>query len=132
MDDAQLKAALTGASTLTPASSKCPKWAPITIQLLNQLLGELKPKDPPDASIHGAITTIFYTTSHAGKFTVPTLNAFDPKIHITLANISEKIDKNGYKVTAYQLPKCTTNSEEVSCATQDGPANPKENLNNHL
>lgn len=134
MEDMQLKAALTGATTFAPPTSKRPKRAPITIQILDQILENLDPNNHLDAAISSAITTIFYTTSRSGEFTVPTLSSFDPNIYISRANVSEKTDRNGHKVIAFQLPKtkCSANGEEVSCAAQDGPSDPKRNLDNHL
>lgn len=134
MDDSQLKAALTGAGNLAPVTSKRAKRAPITVQLLVQLLEHLDRDVPLDAAIRSAITTIFYTAARSGEFTVPSLTAFNSKLHITPADVSTKEDRHGHKVTAYQLPrtKCSASGEEVSCASQDGPSYPKANLDNHI
>lgn len=134
MDDSQLKAALTGASNLAPPTSKRAKRLPITVQLLVQLLEHLDPNVPLDAAIRSCITTVFYTAARLGEFTVPSLTAFDSKLHITPADVSEKEDRHKHKVTAYQLPKTKSSAvgEEVSCASQEGPSDPNENLQNHL
>lgn len=134
MDDAQMKAALTGAGKLAPLLSKCAKRSPIMVQLPIQFLDHLDPEVPLDATIHGCIMTVFYTTAPSGEFTVPSLTAFNSELHITPANVSEKEDHHRHKVTAYQLPKTKSSAsgEEVSCASQEGPSDPKGNLQNHL
>ena len=88
MDNLQLKVALMGASNLAPPTLKRSKRSPITVQLLAQLLEHLDLNIPLDTAIRSCITMVFYTAAQLGEFTVPSLTAFDSKLHITPANVS--------------------------------------------
>ena len=134
MDEAQIKATLTGAANLAPPlHPNAPNVQPFTVGLITCILARLDPNDPLDAAIGSCLTTTFYTIARSGEFTVPALNAFDPKLHITRAGIYQCQDHNGLEVTAFKLPKtkCSSDGEEVFWATQDGPTDPQSALDNH-
>ena len=97
MDNLQLKAALMGTANAAPATSRQPKHSPITVQLLTQLLEHLDPNNPLDAAIHSAITTIFYTATHSGELTIPSLTTFTNTLHITLQMYLRKRTKMATK-----------------------------------
>ena len=51
MDDLQVKAALTGAAVLAPLMSKCPKRAPVMVDLMERICSKLDLSDLLDATI---------------------------------------------------------------------------------
>jgi hypothetical protein len=134
MDDLQVKAALTGAAVLAPATSKHPKRAPVTVALMEKIFHKLNLADHLDAAVAGCLATTFYSVSRTGEFTVPALNAFDPALHVKPSDISTKTDRNDLEVTVFHLPrtKCSTVGEDVFWSRQDGITDPKASLENHL
>jgi hypothetical protein len=81
------------------------------------------------------LTTTFYSIARLGELTVSAIKDFDPKKHITRANISDTTDHNGLMVTKFHLPrtKCSPiEGEDTYWAVQVGPTNPKEALENHF
>ncbi|KAF8961375.1 hypothetical protein BDZ97DRAFT_1610807, partial [Flammula alnicola] len=67
VDDTRLSAALTAAERVEPESS------------LNLAL-------PLDAAVFACLTTTFWSCSCLGEFTVPSLKAFKPSIHVKPSN----------------------------------------------
>jgi hypothetical protein len=70
-----------------------------------------------------------------GEFTVSTIRDFNPKKHITRANMSDTTNHNGLMVTKFHLPrtKCSPiEGEDTYWAVQDSPTNPKEALENNF
>jgi hypothetical protein len=134
MDDNQVKAALTGAANLTPASSKRPKRGPVTVNLMERVIGKLNLLNPLDAAVAACLSTTFYSVSRTGEFTLPSLNAFDPTMHVKPSDISHKKDRNNLEVTVLSLPKtkCSATGEEVYWSAQRGVSDPRTNLENHL
>jgi hypothetical protein len=134
MDDAQVKAALTGATNLAPPSSKRPKRAPFTVTLIEKLLTALDMSTPLDAAVAACLTTTFYTVARTGEFTVPAINKFDPTIHIKRSDIRRGEDRHGFQVTVFAIPrtKCSHNGEDVYWAIQEGISNPDAALRNHF
>lgn len=53
MDDAQVKAALAGAANLAPLTSKHPKKALVTVNLMECIFQRLDSSDPLDAVVMG-------------------------------------------------------------------------------
>ena len=92
MNNLQVKAALTGATVLAPLTSKCPKRAPVTVELIGRICSMLDLMNPLDAAVASCFTTTFYSVSRTGEFTVPTLTAFDPKQHVKPSDISVRRD----------------------------------------
>ena len=134
MDDTQVKAALTGVAILAPPTSKHPKRALITVGLMECIFGRLDLTDPLDAVVAGHFSTIFHSVACTGKFTLTTLNAFDPLQHVKPSDISNRTDSNNLEVTVFHLPrtKCAPEGEDVFWSHQDGVTDPKTALNNHL
>ena len=134
MDDTQVKAALTGVAILAPPTSKHPKRALITVGLMECIFGRLDLTDPLDAVVAGHFSTIFHSVACTGKFTLTTLNAFDPLQHVKPSDISNRTDSNNLEVTVFHLPrtKCAPEGEDVFWLHQDGVTDPKAALNNHL
>ena len=127
MDNLQVKAALTGAAVLAPPTSKRPKRAPVTVDLMERICSKLNLSDPLDATIASCLTMTFYSVSRTGEFTVLMLTAFDPTRHIKPSDISVKRDHNDLEVTVFHLPKtkCATEGEDVFWSRQDGITDPK-------
>jgi hypothetical protein len=134
MDDAQVHAALTGATSLAPPSSKRPKREPFTTTLIEVLFSKLDPLDPLDASVRSCLSNSFFTLVRGGEFTVPSLDGFDPAIHIKRSDVREKQDRHGHLVTQFTLPrtKCSKDGEDVYCAAQPSTVNPIAELNNQF
>jgi hypothetical protein len=88
MNDAKIKATLTGATILAPPTSKRPKRAPVTIHMMEQIFNKLNLEDPLDAAVGSCFSTTFYTVARTGEFTVLSLNAFDPSLHVKPSDVS--------------------------------------------
>jgi hypothetical protein len=134
MDDAQVRATLTGAANLAPPSSKRPKRVPFTVPLIELILNNLDHSDPLDAAVAACLTTTFHTAACTGEFTVSALNKFDPTIHIKRSDIRNGEDRHGMKVTVFAIPrtKCSPNGEDVYWAVQQGLSDPDSALKNHF
>jgi hypothetical protein len=134
MNDAEVKATLTGAANLAPPTSKRPKRVPITVGLMERIFAKLNPEDPFDAAVAGCFSTTFYSVSRTGEFTVSSLNAFDPSIHVKPSDVSNRVDRNNLEVTVFHLPKtkCADEGEDVFWSEQNGITDPKANFHNHI
>ena len=98
------------------------------------ILHKLDPSDPLDAAVVSCFSTTFYSVSCTGEFTVPALNAFDPKLHVKPSDISIRRDCNNLEVTVFHLPKtkCESEGEDVFWSQQEGITDPKATLKNHF
>jgi len=91
-----------------------------------------------DAAVFACLTTMFFTITRLDEFTVKNLTSFNIKAHIKITDIQWNIeDRSGNKVTTFHLPQTKIvpkekGSETVFWAHQEGPANPKAALLNHL
>jgi hypothetical protein len=132
MDDAQVKAALAGATNLASPSFKRPKCKPFTIALIEWIPTALDTTKPLNAAVAAGLTTTFYTIARTGEFTVPAIDKFDPAIHVKHSNIQQQTDHHGLEVTVFALPrtKCSLHGEDW--AIQDGTMDPNTHLKNHL
>lgn len=131
----ELKAILEGAKSVAPESSKLPKRAPFTPNIISSIREHLNLSDPLDAAVYACITTTFYCIARLGEFTVKTVKSFDPQKHVSRRNISESTDRHGNPVTKFHLPSTKTapkEGEDTYWAAQDGPTDPKAALMNHL
>lgn len=119
---------------LAPASSKRPPRLPYTPSYITSLLAHLDLKNPLDAAAYACLTTCFFSCARLGEFTVPKLNGFNPSIHISLAHVSDEIDRKGLAVKRFKLPftKTSPTGEEVFWSTQLGPCDPRAAFENHL
>ncbi|KAG2029159.1 hypothetical protein BDR03DRAFT_1096313 [Suillus americanus] len=90
--------------------------------------------NPLDASVFACLTTIFYATARVGEFTVPRLNAFDPKLHVSLDCVKDMRDRQNLTTKNFHLPrtKSAPEGEGVHWAKQAGLSDPEEAFLNHL
>ncbi|KAF8141015.1 hypothetical protein K438DRAFT_1878853 [Mycena galopus ATCC 62051] len=133
VDGHELEALLSGATHLTPATSKRKKRLPYTVDLIVKIRRHLDLDLPLHASVYSCLTTTFWAAGRVGEFTVKTLTAFDPTKHVKPADVADTVDRNGLKMTEFSLPvtKSAPEGEKASWAEQDGDADPKTALNNH-
>jgi hypothetical protein len=98
------------------------------------LFSKLDANDPLDASVRSCLAVSFFTLVRGGEFTVPSLNSFDPEIHIKRSDVSTTTDRHNLPVTVFRIPhtKCSKDGEDVYCAAQPEPINPISELDNHL
>ncbi|KAJ7820876.1 hypothetical protein B0H14DRAFT_2832963 [Mycena olivaceomarginata] len=134
VDGHELEALLSGATRLTPATSKRKKRLPYTVDLIVKIRRHLDLDIPLHASVYSCLTTTFWAAGRVGEFTVKTLTAFDPMKHVKPADVADTVDRNGLKMTEFNLPvtKSAPEGEKASWAKQGGDADPKTALNNHL
>ena len=130
----EITAALDGAAVLAPPSSKRPRRAPFTVELLVQLRSGLDLNSPLDAAIFACLTTSFWSMARLGEFTVPSLKSFDIAKHITRGRIREDFDRRGRRVRVFALPwtKVAPTGEDVYWSKQDGMTDPSDALDNHF
>jgi hypothetical protein len=98
--------------------------------MMEQIFTKLNLKDPLDTAVGSCFSTTFYTVACTGKFTVPSLNAFDPSLHVKPSDVSTQVDRNNLEVTVFHLPKtkCAAQGEDVFWSEQNGTTDPKASL----
>jgi hypothetical protein len=128
MVPAELKAAL------TPPTSRRPKRNPITVQFLVDARSRLNLALPFDAAFYACLTTTFYSLACLGEFTVPTLQAFHPDLHVKPSDMTIRTDRNGLHVTVFHLPvtKMSRQGEDVYWSTQPGQSDPEAAIAHHF
>ncbi|KAJ7939663.1 hypothetical protein B0H13DRAFT_2226260 [Mycena leptocephala] len=134
MNEAELEALLRAANRLTPASSKRQARMPYTVEILCQLRRFFDLTNFCDAAVWSCLTTLFWSTSRGGEFTVKSLTSFDPAIHVKPSDVSEVSDRNDLEQTNFFLPrtKSAPQGENAYWAEQIGPSDPKSAFANHL
>ncbi|KAG2345618.1 hypothetical protein BDR05DRAFT_974959 [Suillus weaverae] len=134
LNDMEIDALLKASISLTPASTKRSKREPYTINMIVAIHEQLNLSHPLDAAVFACLTTSFFATARAGKFTIPCLDAFNPAIHMKPSNVSDTHDRQNLHMKTFFLPrmKSAPEGEEVSWAKQTGPADPEEAFANHL
>ncbi|KDQ50950.1 hypothetical protein JAAARDRAFT_89117, partial [Jaapia argillacea MUCL 33604] len=134
MNLTEMKAALDGAAILAPPSSKRPKRKPFTPEFILSLRSALDLSKSLDAAVYACLTTTFWCAARLGEFTLPTLKAFDPEIHVTRSNMRYGEDRHGLRVTVFALPftKASKTGEDVYWARQEGLCDPQAALANHF
>ncbi|KAJ7447175.1 hypothetical protein FB451DRAFT_780703 [Mycena latifolia] len=134
MNKPELEALLRAADRLTPSSSKRQARMPYTVEILCLLRPFFDLTKPLDAAVWSCLTTLFWSTSRGGEFTVKTLTSFDPAIHVKPSDVSRVADRNGLEQTNFALPrtKSAPHGENVYWAKQNGPSDPEAALANHL
>jgi len=135
MDKNSLDAIVKGATKHAPETSKRKQRQPYTVEFISTLREGLDLAIPLDAAVYACLTTTFYGSARLGEFTVPSLNGFNPRKHITLANVAwDKEDRQGFKVTQFFVPqtKTSANGETVYWATQEGVTDPDAAIKNHI
>ena len=80
MDMAELSTLLKAADKATPPSSRRSKRTPFTIDFILTIRNNLDLSTPLHAAVFACLTTIFYTASQVGEFTVPNLKAFSSQM----------------------------------------------------
>ncbi|EIW74856.1 hypothetical protein CONPUDRAFT_159627 [Coniophora puteana RWD-64-598 SS2] len=100
----ELKAILDGAAHFAPASSTRPRRAPFTTAVLDRVKNALDLTTPLDAAVFACITTIFYSVSRVGEFTVRNVATFNPRVHITRADVQTQTVDDGSTATVFRLP----------------------------
>jgi len=109
VDQDQLKAALDGAITLAPRSSRRTKRAPFTVKNILDIQSHLNSSLPLDAAVLACLTSTFYSLSRLGEFTVKTITGFDGSQHVKRSDvIMDAEDRNGLQVTKIHLPRTKT------------------------
>lgn len=80
------------------------------------------------------MTTTFYVAACLGEFTIPTLKAFDPAIHVKPSDIHIDYDHNSLKSTVFHLPrtKAALNGKDVAWSAQHSVTDPEAALSNHI
>ncbi|KAJ6521485.1 hypothetical protein DFH09DRAFT_1331197 [Mycena vulgaris] len=104
----ELEALFKAADCLTPSSSKRQARMPYTTEILCQLQPHFNLTKPLDAAVWSCLTTLFWSTSRGGEFTVKTLTSFNPAVH--------------------SAPQ----GESVYWAQQNGLTDPRAALANHI
>lgn len=135
LEKAKMDTMLRAADKLTPSSSKKMKRCPYTLGFISAVRQHLNLEDPLDAAVFACLATCFYASARLGKFTVRTLQSFNPNSHITIRNLSYEQDCNNLKVTVLHLPRTKMagiEGEDVFWASQDGDTDPTTALQNHL
>lgn len=120
--------ALSGAAKLAPPSSKHPKRAPFTVELISRICSVLDMSKPLHAAIFVCLTTSFFTIACTGEFTVPSLASVhnNPSAHVKVRDIRYDQDWNNFKVVVFGLPctKMSATGEDVYWAVQSGLVDP--------
>ncbi|KAF8965396.1 hypothetical protein BDZ97DRAFT_1658909 [Flammula alnicola] len=132
LDETRLKAALTAAERVAPPSSKRAKRPPLLLETLSEIHARLDLTLPLDAAVFACLTTTFWAAARLGEFTVPSLKAFDPTIHVKPSDVS--VSTSGPPVTTIHVPwtkVAKEAGEDVHWAPQD-VCDPDAALKNHL
>ena len=133
MKDDELKTMLKATERLTPTTSKRKKRLPFTPEFMSAIRRNLMLDSPLDAAVFACLTTCFYAAARLGEFTVRRLDAFDPTLHVSPANLSNAAGRDGDEVTVLHLPRTKTNAEgeDVYWAKQHGDTDPVSALEHH-
>ncbi len=138
IDELHIHTMLKGARKVTPEAAKLPKQQPLLVEDIVAVHTQLDLTQPLDMAVFTCLTTTFFTIARLGKFTVKNLTSFNIEAHIKIMDIQWNVeDRSGNKVTTFHLPQTKIvpkekGSETVFWAHQEGPANPKAALLNHL
>jgi len=138
IDDLHIHTMLKGARKSTPEALKLPKRLPLLVDDIVAIRAHLNLTQPLDAAVFACLTTTFFTAARLGEFTVKNLSSFDAETHIKLADVQHNVkDRSGNKVTTFHIPQTKIvpkekGGETVFWAQQDGPADPRAALANHL
>ena len=128
LNDPEVEALLKAADKLTPASSKRKKRRPYTTDFIIAIRNNLNLDSPLDAAVYSCLTSTFYGAARVCEFTVRTLDAFDPTIHVKPSDVSTKRDRNGLEVTNFRIPrtKSSADGEDIFWARQNGLTDPQK------
>ena len=134
MNAPEMKATLNGATILASPSSKRPKCCPLTVDVITNIASRMDLSKPLNAPVYACLTTTFFSAAHLSEFTLPSLKAFNPTLHIKHTDINLTQDCHGFKVTVFHLPhtKCSIDREDIYWAAQSGIIDPEAALTNHF
>lgn len=136
VSDDVLSTAFKAALRLEPPTSSRDLRDPVTIESMMVVATHLDMNSPLDATVWACMTTVFWSVSRLGEFTVEKISAFDAQRHIKRSNVQIDVDAgcDGLKVTSFFIPgtKASVRGETTQWATQDGPCDPRSTLLNHF
>ncbi|KAI0040595.1 hypothetical protein FA95DRAFT_1460584, partial [Auriscalpium vulgare] len=135
IDSKRYDVAMRSARAETTGAHRRPARDPYTVDALAALLPHFDLADPLDAAVWACATTLFYSISRTGEFTVKAVTQFNPKKNITAAQVTPETDRLGREVTSFKLPSTKTHphtGETVQWARQTGPSDPEAALRNHI
>ena len=114
-------AILKGTHKLIPLSTKCPKWAPLSIHILEKFHAVININDPRDVAIFTCMVTSFFCIACFGEFTIPAIFKYNPTRYIAHSSYTLTMNHQGLPVMHFMLPITRTalNSEETHCALQE-------------
>ena len=90
---------------------------------------------PLDVAVFTCLTSAFWSTVRLGKLTMQNLTTFNSANHIKRSDLSERVDRNGFKTITIHVPKTKVSltwGEDLYWARQDGPSDPESPLQRHL
>lgn len=130
----EVRVLMRAAAKTTPASSKKPKRAPVTISIITAIHANLDPENPLHTAVYACLTAAFYATARLGEMTVPNLEAFNPSLHPTRDCLETIVDRTGIATTILHLPKTKTSQtgEDVHWTGQEGLSDPVAAMDKHL
>ncbi len=135
LDDTRLNAALVAAERVAPPSLKRPERPPLLLATMEEIGRRLDLSRPLDAAVYACLTTTFWSASRLGEFTLPSLSTkFDPKVHVSPADVSFRVSVGGLPTTKIHLPSTKVapeHGEDVHWAPQDR-CDPDAAFKNHL
>ena len=134
IDKPKLEALMKAADKLTPPSSRRKKWRPYTINFMLAIWRNIDLAMPLGASVFMCLSTCFFATGRVGEFTVQRLDAFDPNLHVSRAQVRYDQDQEGQQVTVLHVPhtKAAPQGEDICWARKEGPMDPDSALAHHL
>lgn len=137
INSTELQTLFASAAKNQPSESAKELRPPCTVEDITAIREKLNLKDPFDAAVFACLTTTFWAVARLGEFTVPRLDAFDPKIHVKRSNMNTNVtDRHGNIVTTIFIPwtkAAKSRGEELNWATQPQTrADPEEAMRNHL
>jgi hypothetical protein len=119
------------ADKLIPPSSEKKKRLPYMPEFIVALRQQLDLNVPLDAATFTCLVTCFYASARLCKFTMHTLQSFNPGTHVTIQNLSHDQDCSGHRVTMLHLPRTKmagNEGKDVFWASQEGDTDPTNHL----
>lgn len=136
VNDDEIKALLTASTKLAPKESSRKEKEPWTVDHLTAVCGQMDLNNPEDAAFLACITTAFWGAARLGEVTVPSLDAFDPALHVKRRDVESNVrDRNGLEQTVLFIPwtkVAKEKGERIFWAEQEGIIDPQAALANHL
>lgn len=134
IDQTILNDAIQAAKRLMPPTSLRNPRDPITTVHIAKVKSAIDPSLPCDIAVFACLTTIFWSCSRVGEFTIPTQASFDRNTHIKPSDVTIQTDPFGNEVYAFRLLKTKTSTvgEEVYWGKQTGPSDPLTAILAHI